>query len=106
MVTITFHVDGMSCGHCASTISRAIAAVDKAARLDIDIARKLVRVTSSESAAELAEALRDAGYPPRVSAAERGQAASSGCGCGCGSRKTAAADSRRDAAAASCPSCG
>lgn len=84
----TFQVNDMTCGHCASTISRAIATVDKAARLDIRIQQKLVRVTSTASAAELAEAIQDAGYTPQLVQAEQDQPGaaktSSGCGCGCG----------------------
>lgn len=53
----------MTCGHCASAIARAIAGVD--ARLDIRIQQKLVRVSGTAAAAELAAALQDAGYSPR-----------------------------------------
>lgn len=88
---VTFQVNDMTCGHCASTISRAIADVDRAARLDIRIDQKLVRVSSTAPAAELAEAIRDAGYTPREIADAPVQAAAapakSGCGCGCGPAK-------------------
>lgn len=93
---VTFQVNDMTCGHCASTISRAIAGVDKAARLDIRIDQKLVRVSSTAPAAELAEAIRDAGYTPREIADAPVQAAAapakSGCGCGCGPAKAVPAE--------------
>lgn len=84
---ITFRVNDMTCGHCASAISRAVASVDKAARVDIRIQQKLVRVSSTAAAAELAEAIQDAGYTPQEFRAEPAQTAApqmaSGCGCGC-----------------------
>lgn len=78
---VTFQVNDMTCGHCASTISRAIAGVDKAARLDIRIEQKLVRISSTAPAAELAEAIQDAGYTPRE--VQDAPAAPAGGGC-CG----------------------
>jgi|GEM_PF-43999 len=100
---VTFQVNDMTCGHCASAISRAVAAVDKNARLDIRIQQKLVRVTSTASAAELAEAIQDAGYTPQEVRVESAQAeaarALSGCGGVCGSRQAAAVDARQDTAA-------
>ncbi len=83
----TFQVSDMTCGHCASAIARAIASVDSHARLDIRVEQKRVRVSSTATAAELAEAIQDAGYTPRqvrddVQAPVPSQ--TSGCGCGCG----------------------
>ena len=106
---VTFQVNDMTCGHCASAISRAVAAVDKGARLDIRIQEKLVRVTSSASAAELAEAIQDAGYTPNQVPDEPAQPAvpkAAGCGCGCGSRKAAPIDAGQRAAPASTSCCG
>ena len=106
---VTFQVNDMTCGHCASAISRAVAAVDKGARLDIRIHQKLVRVTSSASAAELAEAIQDAGYTPREVRDDPVQAtaprASGRCGCGCGTQKVAAVDARQRASSAAGSSC-
>ncbi len=83
---ITFRVNDMTCGHCASAISRAVASVDKAARVDIRIQQKLVRVTSTAAPAELAEAIQDAGYTPqevREVVQTAAPQTASGCGCGC-----------------------
>ena len=90
---VTFQVSDMTCGHCASAISRAVASVDKDARVDIRIQQKLVRIGSSATAAELAEAIQDAGYTPQEVRQEPAQPtvqrASAGCGCGCGPGKAA-----------------
>lgn len=105
---ITFQVNDMTCGHCASAISRAVAGVDQEARLDIRIEQKLVLIASTASRAELAEAIRTAGYTPQEIRDEPAQAApaggAGGCGCGCASRKAAAVDIGQSATprAASC----
>ena len=105
---VTFQVNDMTCGHCASAISRAVAAVDQNARIEIRIQQKLVRVTTTASAAELAKAIQDAGYTPREvrddPAPTAAPQASRGCGCGCGTRKAPAVDPRQQAstAAGSC----
>jgi copper chaperone len=105
---VTFQIDDMTCGHCASAISRAVASVDKTAHLDIRMQEKLVRIDSQARATELARAIKDAGYTPQqvreelvFAAAER---PASGCGCGCGPRKPAAVDARQPdtATAGSC----
>ena len=107
---VTFQVNDMTCGHCASAISRALASVDKAARLDIRIQEKLVRVDSQAPAAELAQAIQHAGYTPQEvwqeSARPAAARASRGCGCGCGARMPAAVDARQSAAASNGSCCG
>lgn len=59
-----FQLPGMTCGHCASTVSRTLKLVDPACEVQVDVARRQVRVTSSEDRPALAEALTEAGYPP------------------------------------------
>jgi copper chaperone len=98
---VTFQVNDMTCGHCASAISRAVAAVDKDACVDVRLQQKLVRVSSTASAAELAEAIQDAGYTPQAAAPR----ASGGCGCGCGSRSMTRVDARQEASAAAGSCC-
>lgn len=87
MITTTFRVPGMTCGHCASTIAKAVRVEDPAAGLEFDIGNHLVRISSAcASAAELRSAIRDAGYDAvetQLPAAEPARA--TGCGCGCGS---------------------
>ena len=57
------HVADMSCGHCASAVSKAVKASDPDAKLSFNMAERIVHVTTSVSLAELEEALADAGYP-------------------------------------------
>jgi copper chaperone len=62
---IAFQVDDMTCGHCASTITKALKAIDKDAQVRIDLAQHRVQVEPvSSDADELAEALKEAGYTP------------------------------------------
>jgi copper chaperone len=91
---ITFKVSDMTCGHCAGAITRAISAVDKGARLEIDTPRQLVRVSGAASAELLAQAINGAGYTALQVADAAPAAASprSSGGCGCGIRKAAPVD--------------
>ena len=62
---IAFEVNDMSCGHCVSTITKALKAADHDAKVEIDLARHLVRIEPGEaSAEELGEAIKEAGYTP------------------------------------------
>ena len=64
---IAFEVNDMTCGHCVSTITKALKAADKDAKVQIDLATHRVQVeTNTADAAELADAIRDAGYTPVV----------------------------------------
>ena len=61
---IEFKIEDMSCGHCASMITKTVQALDAKARVDVDLAQKTVKIESTEDRAVLAEALSEAGYPP------------------------------------------
>ena len=62
---IAFTVNDMTCGHCAGTITRAIAAVDEGARVTVDLATHRVAIEpQAASAAILEEAIAEAGYTP------------------------------------------
>ena len=102
---ITFQVKDMTWEHCAGTIAKAVSRADKSARVEIDIRQKLVRVRSEAPAAELAEAIRDAGYTPQEveAALDPPRAPRTARGCGC-SRKTAPVDPAQ-APAGSAASC-
>ena len=63
-----FIVNDMTCGHCASTITRAVREVDSGATVDIDLDRKLVRIGSGKPAADLLEAIQEAGFTPVIKA--------------------------------------
>jgi copper chaperone len=53
----------MSCGHCVSSVTKAVQAVDAAASVDVDLAQRKVSVQSSVSLDKVAAAIADAGYP-------------------------------------------
>ena len=83
---IAFEVNDMTCGHCVSTITKALKATDRDAKVHIDLATHRVQVEPVlADAAELAEAIKDAGYTPvPVEAAAIGAATPKGrscCGC-------------------------
>ena len=62
---IAFEVKDMTCGHCVSTITKALKAADKDAKVQIDLATHRVQVEPvSADAEEFAEAIKDAGYSP------------------------------------------
>jgi copper chaperone len=62
---IAFEVKDMTCGHCVSTITKALKATDKDAKVQIDLATHHVRVEPvSADAEDLAEAIKEAGYTP------------------------------------------
>jgi len=62
---ISFQVDDMSCGHCVSTITTALKAADKDAKVQIDLATHRVQVESvNADAGALADAIKEAGYTP------------------------------------------
>lgn len=82
---ITFDVQDMTCGHCAGVISRALAQTDRAARVQIDLSTRQVRIEpSADTDAEaLGDAIREAGYTPvQVEAAVAPAPAQAG-GCCC-----------------------
>jgi len=62
---ITFEVKDMSCGHCVGAITKALLAVDAGARVQIDLAAHRVQVEpAAADAAQLGEAIAEAGYTP------------------------------------------
>ena len=82
---IAFEVKDMTCGHCVSTITKALKATDKDAKVQIDLATHRVQVEPvSVDAEELAEAIRDAGYTPLPVEAEISGVAAPGRGSCCG----------------------
>ena len=54
----------MSCGHCASVVTKTCTLVDPKAKVKVDLGTKTVKIDSSEDSADFAEALSQAGYPP------------------------------------------
>ncbi|MFO1340368.1 MAG: heavy-metal-associated domain-containing protein [Burkholderiaceae bacterium] len=62
---IAFEVQDMTCGHCASTITKALKEADPAAQVRIDLSAHRVEVEPVEAEPdELASAIAEAGYTP------------------------------------------
>jgi len=60
---IEFRVEDMSCGHCASVITKTVRELDALAKVEVDLGSKMVRIETSQDRATLAQALDEAGYP-------------------------------------------
>ena len=60
---IEFRVDGMRCGSCVRTVTRAVRSVDLAANVAVDLETKRVRIDSQRSVEVLGAALAGAGFP-------------------------------------------
>jgi len=62
---ISFRVDDMTCGHCVSSITKAVMAVDSRAKVQIDLAAHRVEIEPAVAeAVELSEAIEAAGFTP------------------------------------------
>ena len=60
---LEFKLPDMTCGHCASTVTKTCRLVDPEAIVQVDLGIRTVTVQSLESHAEFVEALAEAGYP-------------------------------------------
>lgn len=56
-------VEGMSCGGCASSVTKAIQTLDRDAKVEVDLSGKKLRVDTSANLEAVASAITDAGYP-------------------------------------------
>lgn len=64
---ITFQVNDMTCGHCASTITKAIKELDPTAKVEIDLHQHRVSVAVvSADAQSVGNAITEAGYTPEL----------------------------------------
>lgn len=59
-----FNLPDMSCGHCVAAVTQALQAADAQARVQVDLATRTAQVDSALAREPLAQALREAGYPP------------------------------------------
>jgi len=62
---ISFQVNDMTCGHCVSSITRAVKAVDSGATVQFDLATHRVEIEPTKAdAVEFGDAIKEAGYTP------------------------------------------
>lgn len=59
-----FNVPKMSCGGCVRNITNAIKKIDDAAKVDVDLSARTVRVETAIPEAIIIKAVTDAGYQP------------------------------------------
>lgn len=66
--TTTYHVAGMSCGHCVAAVTEELAKLDGVARVDVDLASGRVTIDSDQPLddAAVAAAVDEAGYTVRT----------------------------------------
>lgn len=63
---IKLSVPEMTCGHCKATIEKAVAGVDPAARVAVDLATHSVEISSRVDTPTLIGALKAEGYEARL----------------------------------------
>ncbi len=62
MMTLQINVPDMACGACASTITKAITALDATAIVEPDLTTKWISITTQAEAGVVKEAIAAAGY--------------------------------------------
>ena len=64
MTTESFIVDGMSCGHCAASVTREVSGVAGVRDVAVDLESRTVTITADQPVAEsaVAAAVAEAGY--------------------------------------------
>ena len=61
-MSMVLEVHGMSCAHCVSAITSAVATLPGVTDVDVDLAGSVVRISGTPSQAAVIEAIEDAGY--------------------------------------------
>ena len=59
-----FNVPDMTCGHCASTITKAVKSEDPNAKVEISLRNHVVKVQSQLPKDDVAQRIAEAGYTP------------------------------------------
>ena len=61
-----FHIENMTCGGCARSVTKAIQSVDLNATVRTDPATRRVEIKSSAPAGRFEDVLSEAGFPARA----------------------------------------
>ena len=80
---ITLNVKDMTCGHCVSTVTKAVQSLDAGATVQVDLQTGRVDVTSSVPPDRLVAAISDAGYPAALASPAAAASARPAGGCCC-----------------------
>lgn len=62
-MTFQLKVPKMACSACATTITKAVQAIDSASTVEADLKTKLVTIQTAKSESEVRKAIASAGYP-------------------------------------------
>ncbi|MEG4027182.1 MULTISPECIES: heavy-metal-associated domain-containing protein [unclassified Microcoleus] len=62
-MTLQLKVPKMACSACATTITKAVQAIDSASTVEADLKTKLVTIQTAKSESEVRKAIASAGYP-------------------------------------------
>ncbi len=64
LIKHTYHISGMSCGGCATTVKNKLSATAGVTSVQVDLTKKEAEITSSQAikADKLQEALSNTGY--------------------------------------------
>lgn len=62
-VLMQFHIEGMTCGGCARSVTKAITNLDQNARVVADPASRSIEVESSATPDSILKVLAHVGYP-------------------------------------------
>lgn len=61
-----FHIDNMTCGGCARSVTKAIQSVDINAQVSADLPKRVIDVQTTATKEQVEAALREAGFPPQT----------------------------------------
>jgi copper chaperone len=92
MAVVINKVEGMTCGHCVSTVKAAVGSVPGVEEVEVDLAAGTVTTSGTPSEQAVTQAISEAGYavvsaeslPVMNGNALPLVASAGGCGCGCG----------------------
>ena len=62
MTVTTYTVEGMTCGHCVSTVRAAVGSVPGVTSVEVDLATRTVTSAGAPIDGAVAQAISDAGY--------------------------------------------
>jgi len=64
--TVTLAIDGMSCGHCMQSVTRALAAVPGVKVRSVAVGSAVIEAADGWAAGKAVAALEEAGYPAKA----------------------------------------